>query len=252
MQTEVAADARPGGANTSHTIAVELLSRLLTNVPAGAPHEDYLAAAIDENVLGRSTVEGRRRAVRYLRELYLLDSTKVLFRALRDLWDQDSRAQPLIAGLSAYTRDSVFRASATGLLPVLPGATVTSNDLTKAVLEVFPGAYNEGSAAKIGRNTGSSWTQTGHLSGKRHKVRRRVEATPASATYALFLGYLEGKRGQALYDTCWSAFLDASPHDMASLADAAARRGYLELRSAGGVVEIGFQYLLRPELKGGA
>jgi hypothetical protein len=248
LHTEITAGTRAGGANTSHTIAVDLLSRLLDAVPVGAPHEDYIRAAVDANVLGRSTLEGRRRAVRYLRELYLLEPARVLFRALRDLWDQDLVAQPLIAGLSAYARDSVFRASAAGLLPVPPGAPVTSEDLTNAVLAVFPDTYNAGTAGKIGRNTGSSWTQTGHLSGRRHKVRRRVEATPASAAYALLLGHLEGKRGQALFDTCWTAFLDASPHEMASLADAAARHGYLEVRSAGGVVEIGFRHLLRPGL----
>jgi hypothetical protein len=252
LQTGLVAGVRPGGANTSHTIAVELLSRLLRAVPAEGSQKDYITAAIDANALARSTVEGRRRALRYLRELYVLDPTEILFRALRDLWDQDLGAQPLIAGLSAYARDSVFHASAAGVLPVAPGDVVASADLTNAVVAIFPSAYNDSTAGKIGRNTGSSWTQTGHLSGKRKKVRRRVEATPASAAYALLLGYLQGKRGQAIYDTCWTAFLDTSPHDIASLADAAARRGYLELRSGGGAVEIGFRHLLRPGLKGQA
>lgn len=235
----------PGGANTSHTVAVELLTWLLAAVPASGSRADYLSAAIEANVLGRSTLEGRRRAVRYLRELYLLDPSRILFRSLRDLWDEDPSARPLLAGLSAYARDPVFRASAGAVLPTVPGELVTSDDLTRAVLAVFPDAYNASTAGKIGRNTASSWTQTGHLAGRRRKVRRLVIATPASATYAMLLGHLEGARGQALYETLWAQFLDADRYDMERLADLAARRGYLEMKSAGGVVEIGFRHLLR-------
>jgi hypothetical protein len=197
--------------------------------------------------LGRSTIEGRRRAVRYLRELYLLDPSRILFRALRDLWDEEPSARPLLAGLSAYARDPVFRASAGGVLPTAPGDPVTSDDLTRAVLGVFPNAYNASTAGKIGRNTGSSWTQTGHLTGRSRKVREDVTATPASAAYAMLLGHLDGDRGQALYETPWAQFLDADRHDMERLAGLAARRGYLEMKSAGGVVEVGFRHLLRDE-----
>jgi len=248
LQAGITDRARPGGANTSHTIAVELLSSLLAAVPPGATRDSYLQAATEANVLARSTVEGRRRTVRYLRELYMLDTTRTLFRALRDLWDEEEPSRPLIAGLCAYARDSVFRASAGGVLPLAPGSRVSSEDLTRAVVEVFPDVYNEGTAAKIGRNTASSWTQTGHLAGRQNKVRTRVVASPASVTYALLLGHLEGRRGQSLFDTEWTGFLDTSPSEVASMTEAASRRGYLELRSAGGVVEIGFRHLLRPGL----
>jgi hypothetical protein len=91
-----------------------------------------------------------------LRELYLLEPSRLLFRALRDLWDEDATAQPLLARLVALARDSGFRASAAAVLPVPPGARVTSDELTAAVTAHFPGVYNAGTAAKIGRNTGSS------------------------------------------------------------------------------------------------
>jgi len=244
-QADIVDGRSPGGANTSHTIAVDLLTRLLAGVPQTGSLDDYLTAAVEGNLLGRATVEGRRRAVRYLREVYLLDSRRVLFRALRDLWAEDPAAHAQLAGLSAYARDSVFRASGGAVLPLLPGSSVLSDDLTTAVTVAFPGAYNESTAGKVGRNTASSWTQTGHLVGRTKKVRTKIEATLPAAAYALLIGHLEGSRGQALYDTSWTCFLDTSPHDMASLADGAGRRGYLEVRNAGGVVEIGFRHLLR-------
>jgi len=237
---------RPGGANTSHTIAIELLKRLLAAVPLEAPREAYLRAAIEANVLGRATVEGRRRAVRYLRELYLLDPSRILFRALRDLWDEDPEAQAQLAGLCAFARDSVFRASAPAVLDAPPGELVNSADLTASVQKAFPDTYNQATAAKIGRNAASSWTQTGHLEGRVTKLRQILEARPASTAYALLLGHLQGGRGQAAFNTSWTGFLDLSPFEAESQADRAGQRGYLELKNAGGVVEVGFRHLLRP------
>ena len=234
-----------GGTNTSHTIAVGHLTALLAAVRADAERVDYEAAAVEQNLLGRATFEGRRRTFRYLRELYILEPSHVVFRALRDLWDEDPEARPQLAGLMALARDSVFRATSHGVLPLPAGTRVTSEMLASFVTEVFPSTYNADTADKIGRNTASSWTQTGHLLGRTAKARVMVEARPVSMAYATFLGALQGIRGQALYDTPWTRFLDATPREAELITELASQRGYLELRSAGGVVEIGFRHLMR-------
>lgn len=235
-----------GGANTSHTIALDHLVSLLAAVPATVGRAAYEEAAIEQNILGRSTFEGRRRTFRYLRELYLLEPERVLFRALRDLWDEDPEARPQLAGLAALARDSVFRATSHGLLKLPPGTPVTSSMLTEFLGESLSHGYNADVAAKIGRNTSSSWTQTGHLQGRTSKARVEVEARPVTIAYALLLGSLQGQRGQALYNSMWTRFLDTAPREAELVAERASQRGYLELRSAGGVVEIGFRHLLRP------
>ena len=236
----------PGGTNTSHTIAVAHLTALLSAVPPNAPLQQYEASAVEHNILGRATYEGRRRTFRYLRELYLLNRRRLLFRALRDLWDEEPEAKPQLAGLCSLARDSVFRATSHGLLEQPAGAAISSGMLAAFLEDVFPTAYNADTAAKIGRNTASSWTQTGHLKGRSSKLRVAVEARPASMAYALMLGSLQEIRGQPLFDTIWTRFLDATPHQADLVAQRASQRGYLELRSAGGVVEIGFRHLLRP------
>jgi uncharacterized protein YndB with AHSA1/START domain len=43
------------------------------------------------------------------------------------------------------------------------GDEMTSSDFADAVEKVFPDAYNASTLAKIGRNTASSWEQSGHL-----------------------------------------------------------------------------------------
>jgi hypothetical protein len=237
-----------GGTNTSHTIVVGALGALLEAVPANAPREHYERAALEGNVLGKQTEGARRRTFRYLKELYLLRPDSVLFRALRDLWPDDAEARPLLAGLCALGRDSVFRASSTAITKSFPGDGVTAGDLAAAVDEHFPGSYGKGTLAKIGRNTFSSWQQTGHLTvGERTtKIRTRATCHPANVAYALLLGHLQGERGQALFDTSWAQALDQPKSHLMDLAFGASQRGLIELRNAGGVVEVSFRALLRP------
>jgi hypothetical protein len=94
----------------------------------------------------------------------------------------------------------------------------------------------------------SSWDQSGHLDKEKpgSKVRTRVHPTPASTTYALMLGHLQEVRGRALFDTLWARVLDQPASHLLDLAATASQYGMLELRQAGGVVDVGFRELLRP------
>lgn len=237
-----------GGTNTSHTIVVPALAALLEAVPADAPATAYEHAALEGNVLGKDTDGARRRTYRYLRELYLLRPDSLLFRALRDLWPLDPPARPLLAGLCALARDSVFRATSAAIAASSPGDTLSAAELAEAVGERFPTSYGPSTLAKIGRNTFSSWEQTGHLAGAERatKVRTRAICRPVDVAYALVLGHIQGARGEALFDTLWTRVLDQPASHLFDLAATAAQLGMLELRHAGGVVDVAFGELLRP------
>jgi hypothetical protein len=245
---EIVSGGASGGTNTSHTIVAADLATLLDAVPAGAPASAYERAVLGANLLGKDTDGARRRTYRYLRELYLLRPDSLLFRALRDLWGVEAPARPLLAGLCALARDAVFRASSGAILASSPGDALTSADLAAAVGERFPASYSAATLAKIGRNTFSSWEQTGHLGSpdRATKVRARPTCRPADVAYALFLGHLEGGRGRALFETPWARVLDRPLSQLLDLAGSASRQGMIELRSSGGVVEVGFRELLRP------
>jgi hypothetical protein len=237
-----------GGPNTSHTIVVGALSALLDAVPPDAPQEEYERAALEGNVLAKQTDGARRRTFRYLKELYLLRPNAILFRALRELWAGDPAARPLLAGLCALARDSVFRASSDAIVHSRPGDALTSGEFADAVRQHFPSNYRDSTLAKIGRNVFSSWEQTGHLAGGRRTAKLRTRATcrPANVAYALMLGYLEGATGRNLFETLWIRVLDQPTSHLLDLANGASQHGLLEFRSAGGVVEVGFNELLRP------
>ena len=232
------------GTHSSRTIMLAELRRLLGASPACAPSEDYRAAILGENVLLKRTNATRRESLRRLRELYALTPMVLLFHALRDLWD-DSDAQPLLALLCAAGRDILLRSTAEAVLAAPSGEAVTPHMLSQAAQESFRGLLGAGTLAKIGRNTASSWQQSGHLRGQRQKVRTRADCRPAAVAYALLLGHLCGARGAGLFTTLWSRLLDVPPHTLHEQALAASRQGWIEYRRAGDVVEVGFRHLLR-------
>lgn len=235
------------GAHSSRTLMLHELTLLLDACPAAAQFASYAAAIMDDNVLLKRTDATRRESVRRLRELYSLDRSLVLFRALRDLWDSDPPARPMLALLCAVARDPLLRASASVILASQPGTTVDAAIIAELIGRQYPGRFNPTSRASIGRHAASSWTQSGHLQGRSNKVRVTAQSGPTSVAYALLLGYLCGSRGEALFSTPWAQLLDAPSATLHEQAFLAAQRGWLEYRHAGAVTQIGFSYLLRKE-----
>jgi hypothetical protein len=237
-----------GGPSTSQTIMVSSLRRLISEVPRDADQSTYRSAVMDENVLGKATTSGREWAFRQLRRFYALDPHSLLFRALRDLWEYDANGQPLLALLCALARDPVLRASTAVIVGSAPGEVVTTSDFQAAIEIKFPATYKENTLHTTAQKVASSWDQAGYLhqESRRGKVRMRVHPTSTATAYALMLGYLQGGRGQALFDTLWARVLDQAPSHLLDLAAAASQQGMLELRQAGGVIEVGFRQLLRP------
>ncbi|GAA4056909.1 hypothetical protein GCM10023065_02070 [Microbacterium laevaniformans] len=227
----------------SHTISIPHLVELLHAVPKDASAEQYREAVVDSNILGRPTHAGRQRSFRHLRELYLLDPARPEFTALRHFWDIDPSSHPLLAGLLAFIRDEVLRASFTAIADLPVGSGVTSADLTAAVAAQFGNEMSESTLGKTGRNTGACWTQTGHLAGRSKKVRTEVEARPAAIAYAAYLGYLAGGRGLGVFDNPWSKILGLAPGRTLEALRDAHTQGLLDLLVAGNVVDVSFPAL---------
>lgn len=234
------------GTHTSRTIMFHELAQLLAALPSSAPFPDYQRAAIEENVLGKRTSSTRCLTIQRLHELYGLDPSVTLFRVLRSLWDSAAAGHPLLALLCALARDPLLRATADPVLRAPLGTRISAADLDLALAAVTEGRLNASSRGQVARNAASSWTQSGHLSGRATKTRSRPVATAACAAYALALGYLTGLRGRALLSTLWTRALDLPDAQVLRLASDAARLGLLDLRHAGGVVEVRFPQLLTP------
>src|SRR5258708_2520410 len=235
----------PVSVHSSRTMMLAELRLLLAACQKAASLDEYQAAIIEENILLKRTVATRRVSFLRLRDLYALNTHILLFRSLRDLWDDDVEAQPFLALLSAVARDAILRGTAEKILALPIGDAVSPDMLAEAVNASFPHRYNSTTLASIGRNAISSWQQAGLLSGKLNKVRVQVHSHPASVAYALLLGHLSGARGEALFLTLWCRLLDTPMHILHEQAIVASQRGWIEYRHMGNVTEVGFRYLLR-------
>jgi hypothetical protein len=235
----------PIGTHGSRTIMLRELRLLLSSCSPSATLEDYRTVVQEHNVLLKKTTAGRQESFRRLREFYALNLQAPLFRALLDLWNDDAQAQPMLALLCATARDPLLRATADTMVATIAGTQVTPQMFASSVNKTFPKRYSTGVLAGMGRRIASSWQQSGHLQGRLRKVRVQAHIAPASLAYALFLGYLRGARGEGLFQTLWCQLLDAPAHTLHDLALTASQHGWIDYRSAGGITEVEFRYLLR-------
>lgn len=231
--------------HSSRTIMLAELQLLLSACEKDANLAEYKEAAIQENVLLKRTAYTRQKTFNRLRDLYLLDNTTLLYRALRDLWDDTQDAQPMLALLCAVSQDAILYATAEFILALPVGTPVTPDMLAELVDQRYPNYYNATSLQSIGRNAISSWKQAGLLAGKLHKTRIQGKSYPSSLAYALLLGHLSGARGEALFQTLWCRLLDSPSHLLQEQAALASQHGWIEYRHMGQITEIGFRYLLR-------
>jgi hypothetical protein len=229
-----------GGAHISRTIMLPEISRLLATADAEATVEDYRRAAVDDNVLGKATETTRQKTFRHLRELYALSATAPIFSVYRELMKFDPQSAPLLSLPIAWARDPLLRATTPAILNATVGDRVTGDHFQQALTEAYPHQYSANNIGKIARNAASSWTQSGHLTGRTKKIRSRVDPRPAAITFALILGHVGGVTGAQLFSSVWCRLLDLNLTGARSLAEQAHRQELITLRAIGSVVEISF------------
>lgn len=226
------------GTHTSRTIMLSELTELLTALPNNAKREDYATAIIEENLLGKQTTSTRRLTNQRLNELYSLDSKLPIFRVLRRLWEIDEKGRPLLALLCTLGRDPLLRATAYSILFLNVGEELVRQKYLNEIKQSTGERLNDSILDKVARNSGSSWTQSGHLEGRVRKVRKRVEPTVGAVAYALWLGSLFSFAGEELLATPWMRILDSNQQELLEFTLRAKQLRLVDARVGGGIVEI--------------
>lgn len=177
---------------------------------------------------------------KHLVTLYSLDPSVTLFRALLYFWRRDTEGQPLLAFLCAYARDPLLRMSAPFIFQFVEGEAATREAMEEYIEGAFPGRFSKATLKSTAQNLNGTWTSSGHLSGKARKVRARATATAGSVAYAIFLGYLTGGRGEALFESEYARLLDCPKERAIELAEEASRHGWIVFKRVGNVMEVLF------------
>ncbi len=124
--------------HASKTMMLSELSLLLEAVPPDSSEGDYRRAVLEDNVLLKKSDSTRKKSLKHLRELYVLDRHDLLFAALKTLFDQHPASLRLLALLMAVTRDGLLRATVPLILESPVGTPVRAAALSEAVSAAFP------------------------------------------------------------------------------------------------------------------
>ena len=235
------------GPHAARTMMLDDLRVLLAHTAAGASRNDYAAAIVSENVLGKSTKKARELALRHLSTLYGLDSANPIFRALRRLWASDVTAQPMLALLVSLARDPLLRSSQEFILAQPMGGLVTREAVEGLLSRSFPDRFSPASLKSFAQNVAGTWTAAGVLTGHRRKTRASPALKPEVMVLGLLLGHLEGRSGQRLFSSLWVNLLGGSSGELEAHANSAFHRRHLVFLNAGGVKEVRFPGYLTPE-----
>lgn len=231
------------GTHSSRTMMFDELEILLSATGSSATREDYAAAIIELNCLAKPTAASRRQTNQRIGELYALDPDVAVFRIFRRLWDVEKEGRRLLALLCAVARDPLLAATAEPVLRIEPGREFMREPVTDAIRALVGDRLNESILAKVVRNCASTWTQSGHLEGRTLKKRHRVTPSPATVSFALFLGSVVGYRGADLFGSGWMSLLDCPPPRARDLALQAKRIGLIDIRIAGDIIELNLDRL---------
>lgn len=235
----------PGSPHTKRTMMIRELQTLLglATDPA-ATADDYYRLIVEENCLGKLTGSNRKYTATYLKRLYGLDPSFTVFRSLRYFYDRDPDSLSLLGVICVYARDGLVRASFPYIRGLAVGMLSNKKQLEAFLDSQYPGRFGEKMIQSLVRNLFSSWTQSGHLSGKTRKIRIRATPTPAAVSYALLLGYLSGARGVILFKTDYAQLLDCTFEKAIELAEDASRRGWIIFKRVGNIIEVLFPNLI--------
>lgn len=228
----------------SRTMMLDELALLLAQTPVKAGLDEIAAAITEGNVLGKPTLSSRRKSLSHLRELYGLDSSRALFRALRRLAALDPASLPVLALICAYCRDPQLRASFTLIRTLKIGEQLPREHMELLMESSFPGRFSAAVKKSLAQNVNASWTAAGHLEGRVKKIRSHPKPRPVTVAYAMVVGYLSGLRGERLLQSEFGELSAPEPSLIPSQLALASARGLLGFKHAGGVVEFDFSPLL--------
>lgn len=235
------------GTHAARTMMLDDLRILFAQVPAGADRSGYQQAIVTDNVLAKPTKKARELAHRHMVTLYGLDNVNPLFRALRRLWLSDEAAQPVLALLVAIARDPLLRDTQNFFIAKALGELVGRTEVEDLLENHYPDRFSQASLKSFAQNISGTWTSAGFLTGRIRKHRVQPVIKPENVMLSLFLGYLEGRTGQRLFNSRWMELLGISQDEAESLAKSAFHRGFLVFMDAGGIKEVRFPDYLTPE-----
>ena len=204
----------------------------------------YLDAMAD-NVFGKKSSDGVKQTKGFLKRLYGFDSQYPPFAAFMYFWKMsEPNEKPLIAFLYAVNQDNLLAESVQVLQNVKPGTKVAVEHFEEIVEKYHPNQYAANTLRSTAQNLASSWKQAGFIEGKVKNIRIQPEITYRTACFAFLLAYLNGDRGDFIWNNIGVNALCLHEGKLRALAIECAKNDLMQYQYAGSVTAINFTNLL--------
>ena len=229
---------------TVHNHRTIMYSELKRVMDHGIEKDDYLNA-LTQNVFNKATKSGITYTSQFLKRLYNFDISLPIFKALKYFWNTaNEHDRSLIAFLYAVGNDYLLNESIPIITNIPIGNKVSGASLIDNIESNYPQKYSVNTKGSMSRNIISSWKQAGFITGKVKNIRTQPEINYLVVTFALFLAYLNGLRGDFILKSDWVRALSLDERTVRSLAIEAGKRDLLQYQFAGNVTSITFKNLL--------
>jgi hypothetical protein len=217
----------------------------LEKVMAYSLDGDNFLESLGHNVTGKKSNSGVTKTANYLKRLYGFDIHNPSFLALKYFWKiSDENEKPLIALAFAVNHDDLLAESVDVLKAVKIGEKVSIELFEESIEKYFPNQYSINTRRSIGQNLASSWKQAGFIQGKVKNIRSQPEITYRVACFAFLLAYINGDRGEFIWNSIGVKALCLSESKLRELALEGARKDFMQYQYAGSVTAISFTNLL--------
>lgn len=207
-------------------------------------NNDY-ADTLNQNVTRKKTQSGQEKTAKYLRNLYGFDVNNPSFQAFSYFWTiADVNDKPLLSFIYAINHDNILEESISVVQETMLGEKVTVERLDENIEKYHPARYSEATRRSMAQNIGSSWKQAGFIVGKVKNIRTQPEINYRVACFAYLLAYLNGARGEFIWNNIGVKALCLNESRLRELAFECAKRDLMQYQYAGSVTAISFNNLL--------
>lgn len=201
---------------------------------------------MEDNVFNKKTESSKRKTINYLTQLYSFKKDDEKFLSLEDYWSKmEDSEKTLLAILFAVSKDYMLQESVDFVKSI--------KDTDKASIEAFEAniehyhvnRFSPKTLRSVSQNVASSWKQAGYVLGKMKNIRTVNHPSYFAVSFAFLMAYIDGFRGDYLFDHPSVKALDASKEEIITLIKAASDRELLVFNRSGVSLVISFDKYLK-------
>ena len=150
----------------------------------------------------------------------------------------------MLSFVFAVSNDYLLQENISVLSNYKLGEKVELESIENNIEKFHPNRYTKVTLHSIAKNIASSWKQAGFITGKVKNIRTEPEITYRVVSFAMLLAFIDGLRGDFIFQNNCILSLCISENKIRELAVEASKRDFMQYQYAGSVTSISFDSLL--------